>query len=59
MDVYFEGRKVERTESCLSVIMMIVLAIRLRLARSMAARWSAYDLAASLRLLDNRQGWKN
>jgi hypothetical protein len=32
MDVYFEGRKVERTESCLSVMMMIVPAIRLRIA---------------------------
>jgi hypothetical protein len=33
MDVYFEDRKVERTESCLSsVMMMIVSAIRLRIA---------------------------
>jgi len=39
MDVYFEDGKVLRTESCLSSVMiMIVSAIRLRLARFGARR---------------------
>jgi hypothetical protein len=61
MDVYFEDRKVQRTESCLSSAMiMIVSTIRLRLVRFGAPREGlSYDLAASLQLLDNGQGWKN
>ena len=39
MDVYFEDRKVQRTKSCLSSVMiMIVSAIRLRLVRFGAPR---------------------
>jgi hypothetical protein len=39
MDVYFEDRKVQRTESCLSSVMiMIVSATTLRLVRFDAPR---------------------